>query len=164
MAEIDISEEAVKAQRVQLVHEFVAQKIEASLGQNIYDMIGSLRDALTTAEAARDEVLAKVEIAKKAAQDYCWQRYKGREPMNLKYEAVFTSHEWQKIGEAIDAALGHDTAAAAREYRARIEEECADIAAATTITDHDNLNWTDGRRVAVEAIRAHAAKVREGRG
>ncbi|NBE05946.1 hypothetical protein [Paragemmobacter ruber] len=43
--------------------------------------------------------------AKKAAQDYCWQRFKGRAPLNLSSPAVFTSHEWQKIGEAIDAAL-----------------------------------------------------------
>lgn len=45
------------------------------------------------------------EDAKKIAQDYCWQRYKGRQPMMLTSEAVFTSHEWQKIGEAIDKDL-----------------------------------------------------------
>ncbi|QTN02406.1 hypothetical protein GTN27_04150 [Ochrobactrum sp. EEELCW01] len=47
---------------------------------------------------------------RKAAVDYCWQRYKGRDPMSLKDPAVFTSHEWEKIGEIMDeaarAALG----------------------------------------------------------
>lgn len=42
---------------------------------------------------------------RKAATDYCWERYKKRPPMDLNYPAVFTSHEWQKIGEAMDAAI-----------------------------------------------------------
>ena len=41
----------------------------------------------------------------KAASDYCWYRYKGRRPANLKYPAVFTSHEWHKITDAMEATL-----------------------------------------------------------
>ncbi|WP_266029916.1 Lar family restriction alleviation protein [Brucella intermedia] len=63
-------------------------------------------------ERARAEALeAKLAAAektndamRKAAVDYCWQRYKGRDPLNLKNPAVFTSHEWEKIGETMDAA------------------------------------------------------------
>lgn len=51
-------------------------------------------------------------IAKRAAQDYCYQRYKGRSPLNLKAPSVFTSHEWQRIGEAIDAALAESKTSA----------------------------------------------------
>nr|DAE48929.1 MAG TPA: outer capsid protein sigma-1 attachment protein [Caudoviricetes sp.] len=63
----------------------------------------ALEAKLKAAEKARDAM-------RKAAVDYCWQRYKGRDPMNLKDPAVFTSHEWEKIGEVMDeaarAALG----------------------------------------------------------
>lgn len=63
-----------------------------------------------TADAAK-RLWAKTEAerdaAKKAAQDYCWQRYSDRPPLNLRTPAVFTSHEWQKIGEAIDDAIAH---------------------------------------------------------
>ena len=62
-----------------------------------------LRAALAAAEAERERDREALRIAKKAAQDYCWERYKGREPLNLSTPAVFTSHEWQKIGERIDA-------------------------------------------------------------
>lgn len=73
-------------------------------------------DANASVEALEAK-LAAVEKAKdamrKAAVDYCWQRYKGRDPMNLKDPAVFTSHEWEKIGEVMDeaarAALGGKT-------------------------------------------------------
>nr|WP_313022895.1 hypothetical protein [Brucella intermedia] len=62
-----------------------------------------LEAKLAAAEKSKDAM-------RKAAVDYCWQRYKGRDPMNLKDPAVFTSHEWEKIGEVMDeaarAALG----------------------------------------------------------
>lgn len=72
------------------------------------DLARALLEARAERDAARADTAAAqalVVVAKKAAQDYCWQRYKDREPMNLSSPAVFTSHEWQKIGEAIDAAL-----------------------------------------------------------
>jgi len=56
-----------------------------------------LEAKLAAAEKVKDAM-------RKAAVDYCWQRYKSRAPMNLKDPAVFTSHEWEKIGEAMDAA------------------------------------------------------------
>lgn len=59
------------------------------------------RETLGAKLAAAEKVK---EAMRKAAVDYCWQRYKSRPPMDLKDPAVFTSHEWEKIGEAMDAA------------------------------------------------------------
>lgn len=42
---------------------------------------------------------------RKAATDYCWMRYKQRREMMLSHPAVFTSHEWQKIGEYMDSVV-----------------------------------------------------------
>jgi len=55
--------------------------------------------------AGNERLQAEKAAMRKAATDYCWQRYKGRDPMNLSSPAVFTSHEWQKIGEAMDEAI-----------------------------------------------------------
>lgn len=49
--------------------------------------------------------VTEAETAIAAASEYCWQRYKGRDPLNLKSPAVFTSHEHQKIAEYIRARL-----------------------------------------------------------
>ena len=59
------------------------------------------REALEAKLAAAEKIN---DAMRKAAVDYCWQRYKGRDPLNLKNPAVFTSHEWEKIGETMDAA------------------------------------------------------------
>lgn len=47
----------------------------------------------------------KLETAYKSAGTYCWERYKGREPMFLNDPAVFTSHEWQKITEYMEVEV-----------------------------------------------------------
>lgn len=55
--------------------------------------------------AENERLKAEKAAMRKAATDYCWQRYKGRDPMNLNSPAVYTSHEWQKIGDAMDKAV-----------------------------------------------------------
>lgn len=57
-----------------------------------------LRARIATLEA---QLAEWVDASIAAAAEYCWQRYKGREPMNLASPAVFTSHEHQKIEEYI---------------------------------------------------------------
>ena len=54
------------------------------------------------------EANAREARLREAAARYCWERYKGRDPLNLTSPAVFTSHEHQKIGEYIDRALSGD--------------------------------------------------------
>lgn len=74
--------------------------------------IASLSERLAEVEQENTELRAKLaeaveaerEACIKAASIYCWERYKGREPLNLSSPAVFTSHEWQKIEEAIRRA------------------------------------------------------------
>lgn len=62
-------------------------------------------DTLRALTAERDALKLALDAQRKAAVDYCWMRYKDRPPLNLKSgPAAFTSHEWQKIGEAMDAA------------------------------------------------------------
>ena len=45
----------------------------------------------------------------KEASAYCYSRYKGRDPLGLRHPAVFTSHEYQKIEEAINRAIERET-------------------------------------------------------
>ena len=79
-----------------------ADDIRANSGKSVdADRLDAIAEALS--EARAQGLQEGREQAKKAAQDYCWERYKGRDPLNLTYPAVFTSHEWQKIGERIDA-------------------------------------------------------------
>ncbi|MBB6262529.1 hypothetical protein FHS77_003105 [Paenochrobactrum gallinarii] len=56
-------------------------------------------------KAENERLREALKVQRKAATDYCWQRYKNRPPMELNYPAVFTSHEWQKIGEFMDEAV-----------------------------------------------------------
>jgi hypothetical protein len=64
-----------------------------------------LKEDLKLERVKVDWLKRALEVQRKTAQDYCWVRYSNREPANLRSPAVFTSHEWQKIGEAMDAAL-----------------------------------------------------------
>lgn len=81
--------------------------------QKVEKVHADIRDALDRAApqpAASDvdhdvvrAVAAEREACIKLASEYCWMRYKGRPPANLHSSCVFTSHEWQKIAEAIRA-------------------------------------------------------------
>ena len=85
------------------------QEAEALVWERKWREAESVREAAVAradaAEAAVERLKAEKAAIRKAAVDYCWERYKGRQPMMLSHEAVFTSHEWEKIGEAMDAAL-----------------------------------------------------------
>lgn len=49
------------------------------------------------ADTVQAQIDAAVKAERAAASEYCWQRYKDREPMNLTSPAVFTSHSHQDI-------------------------------------------------------------------
>jgi hypothetical protein len=56
------------------------------------------------ADTVQAQIDAAVKAERAAASEYCWQRYKNREPMNLTSPAVFTSHSHQDIVEHMERA------------------------------------------------------------
>lgn len=72
--------------------------------QGFFDLKCRYYADLQAALSRVTEAKAEAAAMRKAAADYCWARYKGRDPLNLKYPAVFTSHEHQKIVETMDRA------------------------------------------------------------
>lgn len=73
---------------------------DADLLASLFHRIADDNDAMI-AEVVRRGALAEREACIQLASDYCWMRYKGRPPAHLHSSAVFTSHEWQKIAEAM---------------------------------------------------------------
>lgn len=93
---------AAKDARIKELEETKA--VIAADKKTLLDLAATNGDKVTALEAKLAAAEKINDTMRKAAVDYCWQRYKSREPMNLKDPAVFTSHEWEKIGEAMDAA------------------------------------------------------------
>lgn len=61
-------------------------------------------ERLYTQSKLDEAVRAAVEVERAAAAEYCWQKYKRRNPLNLESPAIFTSHEHRKIVEHMRAA------------------------------------------------------------
>lgn len=153
MGEIDISEEAVRKLFAILVEPY---------GLDIAaDTMWTLRSALTAAGAERDEALGmvaalRVALARARPLMEKWCHYQGN--MESFFRATL---------DPIDLTLT-DTAAAAREYRARMVEECAEIVKSLASgLDVGEGPKTDGYLAAVRTAHMHltdaAAKIREGR-
>lgn len=106
-------------------------------------------------EGRREGAVAEREACIQLASEYCWMRYKGRPPANLHSSCVFTSHEWQKIAEAIRAEREkadplQDTALAeARAEIARLREALEPFAEAANYFEHiwPDMAQTDGMPV-----------------
>lgn len=75
------------------------------VGVHVSEEVQRLRRENEALQAIIDDLEDDKKVLLKAAGDYCWHRYKDRQPAMLKSSAVFTSHEWQKITEAMEAHL-----------------------------------------------------------
>nr|CAI3971235.1 hypothetical protein ORM20_00186 [Ochrobactrum phage ORM_20] len=64
----------------------------------------AFRDMVVEIDGYKNLLGRKLTAVRNAAITYCWERYKSRSPMDLKEPAVFTSHEWEKIKDVMDAA------------------------------------------------------------